>query len=89
VEKTKDLAVHPQRKGIRQGCGLSPYLFNSFINDIIDYIDKEETHSPVIRELKIPGLFFADDLAVASFTSHGLQKKIERVDQYCKDWDAI
>jgi hypothetical protein len=32
-------------------------------------------------------LLFADDLAVASFTSHGLQKKIERVDQYCKDWN--
>jgi hypothetical protein len=41
----------------------------------------------VIRELKIPGLLFADDLAVASFTSHGLQKKIERADQYCKDWN--
>jgi hypothetical protein len=66
---------------------LSPYFFNIFINDSIDYIDKEETHSKVIRELKIPGLLFADDLAVASFTSHGLQKKIERVDQYCKDWN--
>jgi hypothetical protein len=41
----------------------------------------------VIRELKILGLLFPDDLAVASFTSHGLQKKIERVDQYCKDWN--
>ena len=30
--------------------------------------------------IKIPGLLFADDLAVASFTSRGLQKKIERVD---------
>jgi hypothetical protein len=32
-------------------------------------------------------LLFADDLAVASFTGHGLQKKIDRVDQYCKDWN--
>jgi hypothetical protein len=31
-------------------------------------------------------LLFAGDLAVASFTSYGLQKKIEWVDQYCKDW---
>jgi hypothetical protein len=76
-----------QTKGLRQGCGLSPYLFNIFINHIIDYIDKEKTHSSVIRELKIPVLLFADDLAVASFTCYGLQKKIERVDQYCKDWN--
>jgi hypothetical protein len=41
----------------------------------------------VIRELKIPGLLFADDLAVASFTCYGLQEQIERVDQYCKDWN--
>jgi hypothetical protein len=41
----------------------------------------------VIQELKIPGLLFADDLAVASFASYGLQKTIERVDQYCKDWN--
>jgi hypothetical protein len=32
-------------------------------------------------------LLFADNLAIASFRSHGLQKKIERVDQYCKDWN--
>jgi hypothetical protein len=75
----------PQTKGLRQGRALSPCLFNIFINDIIDYVDKEEMHSPVIQELKTPGLLFADDLAVASFTSHGLQKKIERVDYYCKD----
>jgi hypothetical protein len=55
----------PQTKGLRQGCGLGPYLFNIFINDITDYIDKEETPSPVIRELQIPGLLFAVDLAVA------------------------
>ena len=35
----------PQTKGLCQGCGLSLHLFNIFINYIIDYIDKEETHS--------------------------------------------
>jgi hypothetical protein len=66
---------------------LSRYLFNIIINYIIDYIDIEERRSPVIRELQIPGLLFTDDLAVASFRSHGLQKKVEWVDQYFKDWN--
>jgi hypothetical protein len=51
----------PQTKRVHQGCGLSPYLFNIFINDIIEYIHIERTHSPVINGLKIPGLLFADD----------------------------
>jgi hypothetical protein len=41
----------------------------------------------MIKELRILGLLFVDDLAIASFTSYGLQKKIELVDQYCKNWN--
>jgi hypothetical protein len=66
-------------RGLHQGCGLSPYLFNIFINDIIGYIDTEETRSPMIKELRTSGFLFVDDLAV------GLQKKIALVDQYCKN----
>jgi hypothetical protein len=66
----------PQTRGFCQGCGLSHYLFNIFINSIIDYIGVDKSQSSVIRELRIPGLLFADDLEIASFTSHGLQKKI-------------
>ena len=40
----------------------------------------------MIRDLKIPGFLFADDLAIASFTGYGLQN-VERVDQYCKEWN--
>ena len=33
----------------------------SFIQDITECFDTEGTHSPVINELKILGLLFADD----------------------------
>ena len=66
----------PQSKGVLQVRGLSLGLFNFFINDIIECTYIEGIYSPVINELRITGLSFADDLPIASFTSCELQKKI-------------
>jgi hypothetical protein len=57
-----------QRRGIRHVCSLIPSLFNTFIDDIINYINKGNLHAPTIGEKKVPGLLFADNLAVLSFT---------------------
>jgi hypothetical protein len=38
-----------QENGVRQGSNLAPYLFNKFTADLIDYISKENAHTPVIR----------------------------------------
>jgi hypothetical protein len=61
----------PQTREVTQGCSLSPYLFNIFINDIMEYINVDSSHASSIGRTTIPGLLFADDLAV-SFTSNGL-----------------
>jgi hypothetical protein len=37
-----------QKTGVRQGCSLSPYLFNNFIDNIMDYISKDNPHAAVI-----------------------------------------
>jgi hypothetical protein len=37
-----------QETGVRQGSNLTPYLFNTFIVDILDYISKENAYIPVI-----------------------------------------
>ena len=41
-----------QLKGICQDCGLSPYLFNIIINDILEYLDAEGTYSTAINGLR-------------------------------------
>jgi hypothetical protein len=61
-------------------------LFNIFIDDIIDYIGKGNPHAPVIGTTTISGVLFADDLAFASFTINGLQKAVDQVTSYCREW---
>jgi len=60
---------------------LSSYLFNIFINDIIECLRTEGTYSQVINNLRILGLLFANDFAITLLVSYRLQKKIEVVDR--------
>jgi hypothetical protein len=76
-----------QIRGVRQGCSLSPNLFNIFIDDIIDNISKDNVHAQVIGKMSIPVLIFADDLAIGSFTENGLQRGIDQIVKYCGDWN--
>jgi hypothetical protein len=49
---------------VRDGCGLSPYLFNIFINYVTDYINESNNHAPAVGKVSIQGPLFADDLAL-------------------------
>jgi len=64
--ENKISSCSPQRKGVCQGCGLRLYFFNILVNNI-EYFDIQGICSLVINGLIIPGLLFADDLALASF----------------------
>ena len=73
-------------KGVRQGCPLSPLLFNLYVNDLIELIDSA-TKSPVtINGVNVNSLMYADDLVVLAHSEADLQEKMNILSNYCNDW---
>ena len=62
------------RKGVCQGCNLSPLLFSLFINDLEKYLLENNSGSIEINSSPLRLLLFADDLVLLSDLSTGLQK---------------
>ena len=63
--------------GVKQGCGLSPLLFNIFINKLPEIFDK--SCDPVkLENLEINSLLWADDLVILSESGRGLQNSIDK-----------
>ena len=57
--------------GVKQGCGLSPLLFNLFINKLPEIFDK--SCDPVkVGNLEVNSLLWADDLVILSSSEKGL-----------------
>jgi hypothetical protein len=54
---------------------------------LVDYISKDNPHAPVIGTTTLSGLLCADDLASSSFTINGLEKAIDKVTKYCREWN--
>ena len=66
-------------KGVRQGCPLSPILFNLFINDIFEGC--EELGIQIGKEFCCGGLF-ADDIVLCAPSMKNLKKLLKRVNKW-------
>ena len=72
--------------GVRQGDGLSPTLFNIFVNDIPEIFADPFCDSPKIDNEVISALLYADDLVIFSESEGGLKNCLGKFSDYCKEW---
>ena len=70
-------------KGVRQGCIMSPLLFNIFMADLPEKLSKKDSVSLEDKQ-KVNCLIWADDTLLLSETETGMNHMLKDLDVYCK-----
>lgn len=71
--------------GLKQGCALSPVLFNIYLNDLIQEI-KDMGLGVTVNGEKVSILGYADDIVLMAESEEDLQDMLNRLDQWCDTW---
>ena len=75
------------KKGVRQGCILSPLLFNIYINEIPKLFENAVSDPFMLPNgTKINSLLYADDLVILSQSKTGLQNCLDQLHKWCTKW---
>lgn len=78
----------PCRKGVCQGCNLSPLLLCLFISDLEKFLKQEETEGATLTTSKVCLLLFADDLVLLANSIQAIQTVTDLLSEYCIEWGS-
>ena len=73
-------------KGLRQGCSLSPTLFNIYIKVVNIWMGEVEGGIKLRQGCNVNTMLFADDQIVIQTTEDDLQLSIFQLDRICKEY---
>ena len=76
----------PIKIGTRQGCNLSPLLFNLYLNDLPQYLNNCGSNLITLNNEKVSCLLYADDIVLLNESKTGLEKSLSLVENYCNKW---
>ena len=71
--------------GVKQGCILSPSLFNIYLSDICN-IFTDECKPVFLNNSSFNCLLYADDMVLLSESATGLQNCLNQISHYFKQW---
>ena len=73
--------------GVKQGDTLSTFFFNIYIDDLPAFLRSGSSSEMIqIDDSFMNSFLFADDLVILSPSREGLQRTLNKLEEYCKSW---
>uniref|UniRef100_A0A8D8YBX5 Craniofacial development protein 2 n=1 Tax=Cacopsylla melanoneura TaxID=428564 RepID=A0A8D8YBX5_9HEMI len=85
IEVNQEIEKAKIKKGVRQGCNISPYLFNIYIEKAMEQC-KEYCTGIVLNGVRIQMLRFADDIALLAPDEFNLKRSLECMNEVLAEY---